>query len=255
MSRGPGVPPFPTRVDIPEPSTPPISIPSPHTPPPPDHDVAHNEPDEVVEVVPEDVPGEAVEPPSALDQDEPCSAFTELESTEPPKDVEAVADLDDTADNTAANLTSTHLHPPPSEVLMDTAAAIPTTTDGRDSKEVLVKAAPKPPSRLWRPRRLSQMAQPVEPPTEPTKRLRTAKASVGRFFRQREQASKEMVKAGRCTEEATLPATTAGARITAAKSRSRPRAKELAQAMERPSTVELVHHTQEEGHALASQAE
>ena len=70
---------------------------------------------------------------------------------------------------------------------------------------------------------------------------------VGRFFRQREQASKEMVKAGRCTEEATLPATTAGARITAAKSRSRPRAKELAQAMERPSTVELVHHTQEEG--------
>ena len=139
--------------------------------------MAHNEPDEVVEVVPEDVPGEAVEPPSALDQDEPCSAFTELESTEPPKDVEAVADLDDTADNTAANLTSTHLHPPPSEVLMDTAAAIPTTTDGRDSKEVLVKAAPKPPSRLWRPRRLSQMAQPVEPPTEPTKRLRTAKAS------------------------------------------------------------------------------
>ena len=51
------------------------------------------------------------------------------------------------------------------------------------ARTVQVKAAPKPPSRLWKPRRVTAlMARPVSPPSERTK---TGKGSVGRLLNQR----------------------------------------------------------------------
>ena len=94
---------------------------------------------------------------------------------------------------------------------------------GTNYEGMKVKAAPRPPSKLWKPCRISTlmaqaaMARPVSPPAE---RSRTAKGSIGRFLSRRRRTAETVEKPEKRSGKPAAAAAEDGVRKAEDKSKS-----------------------------------
>ena len=134
-----------------------------------------------------------------------------------PQDLEVEMVNDDSAE-----VVTVELEPDPTPLEQENLAASgPASSNHRKPSQVKVKAMPK--TRLWKPRRVSQlMAQPVEPPDEETK-PRTIRGSVGKLLQQQKrQATQRSAKPNNFMSQAARQLIK---RTTAAKTIAKPAAR------------------------------